>query len=238
MYRTPNAPRDCSKCSLSTGNAVHSHCLNRFSKAILVVYSDYPGQEEERNNQTLVPNPNPSIYNAGKFFRQYLELIMEDSNIPIEYKPVIQYTLMGNAIRCLPFDKDKKKNKDISYKNIVTCREWIISDLNLVNPKVPILLSGSKAVASFFGERAKIKDLRRTSLYYEQHPVVVCNNFIEGSRYSIRDITTFYKRRTDGISMPRGPGERLEPIVGDPVWCLLQDLSLTKALVESYVANL
>jgi uracil-DNA glycosylase len=237
MYRTPNGDRDCNKCNLQTGKAVHSHCLNKFSKAILVVYSDYPGQEEERNNQVLFPSPQSHIYNAGKFFRETIDKVMEDSDIPITYKPITHHILMGNVIRCLPFDKEERKNKEISNKHILACKDWVNKDLSIVNPNVPILLSGSKAVTSFFGDKAKIKDLRRTILYYESHPVVVCNNFIEGSRYSVREVKTFYKRRTDGITMPRGPGEILEPIIGDPKWCLIQDLLLVKSLVENYVKS-
>lgn len=237
MYRTPNFDPACNKCVLSTGKSVHSHSQVPFNKVLLAIYAAYPAEIEEQKGMSLFPNGEDLKMNAGQFLKNYLSLVFDNSptsNIDTKFKPFRNNILYGNVIRCKPLN-NKGEKKQIKHHYRVSCKSWLDLDIKGLHPKVPILLSGSEAVKSFFGNDASLKAYRGQVNYYQEHPVVICENFVHGSTYHTFEPSSFYKDKKTNLDMPTGRAILVKPIIGDPVWHMVNDLMLVRTLVEEFI---
>jgi len=240
FYRTPDHDPGCNRCSLSTGKSVHSHSQVPFDQVLLAIYAAYPAEIEEEKELSLYPNGESLKMNAGQFLKNYLSLVFdysETSFIKNQYKPFRKYVLYGNALRCKPLT-NKGEKKAIKHQHRIACKYWLDLDINSLNPRVPILVSGSEAVKSFFGSDASLKAYRGTVHYYGQHPVVVCENFVHGSTYHTFEPQSYYKDKSSGLDIPTGEAVLVKPIPGDPVWMLANELKLVRTLVEEYIQDM
>lgn len=233
MYRTPGYDSACTKCSLSTGKAIHSFSINPFNKALLYIISDYPSSLEEKTNIPL--SASNDVINGGRLLHTLIKKTFdEDPLFPPEYKPFYNYIVFANAIRCNP--NRGKTLLNITYKDICECKSWLNIDLNELNPNIPILISGSKAASSLMGRDTKVLSNRKTIHYINNHPALICENFAITAQYLRKEVTNTYKRRKDGIEMPSKKDIKLlPPTLLDPTWCLTEDLKIIKKLIISNI---
>lgn len=231
-YRTPGSIRNCKLCNLSNGRAIHSHSALPFSESVLLIYSAYPGTEEDKQGLNL--SPSPTGMNAGKFFRKVFKQVMDGpgSPIPFKFRPTLNRTIIGNVIRCNPMQgKDKKK---IGTQEIRQCHKWIDADLEAIDDRVPILLSGSEAVKSVLGSNYTLYTSRCKLHYLGKHPVIVCENFVQGAKYISYEITDTYKNRR-GLELPRKPNKLAAPLIGSTVYNLTEDLKFIRQHISEYI---
>jgi hypothetical protein len=199
-----------------------------------MIYSAYPGTEEDKQGLSLSPSPNN--LNAGKFFHSIFKKVMDEvgSPIPNKFRPVINRTIIGNVIRCNPMQgKDKKS---IGTQELRQCHKWIDSDLEAVDSRIPILLSGSEAVKSVLGSNYTLYASRCKTHYLRKHPVIVCENFVQGAKYTSYEITDTYRNRK-GLELPRKPNRLAKPIIGSTVYNLTEDLKFIRNHIADFIEH-
>lgn len=232
-YRTPDFDPLCQRCSLSTGKAISSNCLVPFKQALLLVYSAYPGRQEELSNLTLCPNERDN--NAGAYLHSAISRIFDgyvENERLNRYKPFVERTLFGNVIRCNP--QQGREKKSIKTNDLKECFKWTLADLSKVHPKVPILLSGSEAIKSFLGRDVPLYPSRRKLLNFDNHPVIVCENFINGEKYSNYQVTETRVNKL-GIEVPKGNPSIAPPIPSSPTWHMDRDIELVRNEVIKFL---
>lgn len=226
-YKTPEDVSNCSRCNLSTGKTIQSHCKVPFQQAILAIYCTYPGAYEENTGLSL--NPNSTSNNAGSFLHRSLTEIFNGSNDPLlwQYIPFTSYVIFGNVIRCNPYH-DRKNPKKVGTSHIAKCSYWLDKDLALMDSRIPILVSGSEAVKSFFGHKATISEYRNVNnLKFRNHPVIVIPNLVTGAKSD------------NYIINPQNKNQPLidEPIFGSNAWFLKRDFLKLKELVKEFLVE-
>lgn len=231
MYRTRNADPYCNKCSLSTGKSIHSCSNVAFKRVILCIYSDYPSVAEESTEIPLTPDR--SRRNAGWFLRLLLDDIFDkDPEFPEIYKPISNYTLFSNSIRCNPV-RDRNKTV-IRQKHRDACSSWIRLDMTDVPSNTPIIAAGSEIFKTFFGSlKGGIKENRNKILYSKltgNRPIIVSNNPVVGSNCIQGNIISYTNKR-DGSRVPKEVEYKLTYELLDPIYYLRKDYLLAKKYV-------
>ncbi len=182
MHRLRNVNSKCNLCSLSTGTSVFGQSVSEFKKVALVVISSYPGRNEEETGLSLSPDVRKRVkfddMGAGSYLRLCLNnLFSEEKSLPKNVRNIEEYTFFTNAIKCA------KRNSSVLRRHRVTCRDaWLLPELNLLPPTVPILIAGSDPLKALLGEDKKVSDSRGKIFYFNKHPIVVTFNPIEAER--------------------------------------------------------
>ncbi|MCX5799436.1 MAG: uracil-DNA glycosylase [Proteobacteria bacterium] len=138
----------CRKCSLAKTrrNVVFGEGS---SKAQLVFIGEAPGEEEDFQGR-------PFVGKAGKFLDQMIEKVgLRRENV-----------FICNVLKCRPPD-----NRDPEQEEIEACRDYLFSQLELINPKV-ICTLGRHAYNTLFGADARITRIRGILTEYKGTPLL------------------------------------------------------------------
>jgi uracil-DNA glycosylase family 4 len=153
------------------------------SKVRLLVISDYPGHYEVQEGYPFVPKP--PVYQSNR--SKKIRMSWANAGAALRYA-LGQLGLnsyddcwLTNTLKCSPAaDSGKVKETELD-----TCtRLWLYQEvwqLHLVNPKLPIWLAGSQALAGFRRTfkpfpKGSVNDFRRKVTWWLEHPVVVTWN--------------------------------------------------------------
>lgn len=237
--------RRCKLCSLGKGKAVQGAGPNELENVKLIVISDHPGHYEESNGYPFHANDGetvpqrvnygrmngkkevPNFPNAGKYIRDLLdELYGLDT-----YNEV----WMTNAVKCNPRDKT------ISPKHVNKCTRYHLlrelTEINKVNPTIPILIAGRYAFdcIKYLDKNLKnrlgtsLKKVRRTNSYrLWTHPLVFTYNpasvrdaeFRKETDIGFTELTKKDKFKVRHIHKI----ERLPELPGSPRWIFRKDV--------------
>ena len=132
----------------------------------LAIYGEAPGKEEHEGAE-------PFIGRAGKLLRSILsELNIDEKDIWI-----------SNAVRCWPApppDSDKWQRTP-KPEEVANCRPWLAAELELLNPRL-VLLLGSTPLKAVFGdkkitkERGKVFRVGAYAFMPTFHPAYILRN--------------------------------------------------------------
>lgn len=217
LYRASGNDPNCRLCHLSSG-AIYGQSLCPLDNVMLAVISAYPGTEEMKQGATLVPATyRGGTVNAGRYLQILLSMIFDrDSNFPAELKPFDSHVFKTNAIKCGPKGKVPKDN------DVISCKPWLMNELNQLPKGIPLVLASKEAVKSLLGTKQGLYDSRERLWDINGHPAIVTLNPIEGERYTPKVL------REDGQIQSH------PLIVGSPPWLLVRDFQRAKELVLEY----
>lgn len=216
MYRIAEADSKCNRCDLSSGCAIFGHSEVPLKDVLLIVVSAYPGREEVKQGITLAPSKDKS-YNAGKFFRRFIEYVFDSDERFVKYRPFINHIFLTNAIKCSP------NKKEVKGTHIQKCKSWLDLELDKLPLTAPILIAASHALESLTDSKSLYAARRKVS-YIKHHPYIVTFNPIEPLRYSLETMD-----KPNEVSFWR-------PIpYGEMRWHFNRDIELAKKLVLEYI---
>ncbi len=150
---------DCKKCSLS---ATRKHVVfgEGSETARLVFVGEAPGEEEDLQGR-------PFVGRAGKFLDQMIE------RIGLRREDVF----ICNVLKCRP-----PNNRDPEPLEVEACKDYLLSQLELIAPKI-ICTLGKHAYNALFGVDEKITRIRGTLTSYNgikllptYHPAFLLRN--------------------------------------------------------------
>ena len=251
MYKTPDFDKACRQCNLGCGTtSVSGQSEVAFSKVKLIVISDYPGSREIESGLSLadnkkkiaIPDSGKSPVGAGEFLRYCLRSLKFPFPEDIE-----RYTYFTNAVKCSP--QNKKVTLSVEDKNVKICKDtWLLSELEMFNPRVPIWLCGGKAVKAVLGLKEGLFNNRNKVNWYGEHPVIVSTNPVDWETYNMRYVEDVEVAREHVVKLiERGWlakfKKNMEAVTGSKIWKALpgspsyflkQDLILIKQQVIKY----
>lgn len=258
-YRIPNLNKDCRKCLLGEGKAVFGQSEVSFDQVKLIIISAYPGNREQQTGITLAdnekrkgkPDSNKFKIGAGEYLRYCLGFFFDkDKEFPEEYKPITKYTYFTNSIKCSP-----QRGRDkitVVAKHIRTCREtYLINELDMFHPKVPILAAGSEATKALLGLDESLYNNRNKVNYYKDHPVIITTNPVDWEKYATKYVDDIELARQDLVKIIRAGKlknfkKKIDEVIKAKSWKILpgsnlyfvkQDLNLVKQEVIKYINN-
>lgn len=229
-------PLDTRKTQLSVGGAGPID----LTKVKLILISDYPGHyealngypqfdacagKEERRDGILIP------HNSGAFIRMTLNAMYGLNTYDDMW--------ITNAVKCNPM-----KTKVVESRHLKPCiAAWLRSEFLILDehcPNVPILVAGLhafRAVKVLYKTDASLLESlgfngcrRRGDIKLGTHPAVFCPNPARAARSEARiETQVMYK---EGYFYP-SRNQWLPPIVGGPVWSILQDLRFLKPFITN-----
>jgi uracil-DNA glycosylase len=253
--------KKCTKCSLKCNEGtVSGQSEVPFPNVKLIVVSNYPGNREyttglsladNLNRKATVPDSNRAAVGAGEYLRYCLtHFINSSKEIPEQFKPIESFTYFTNAIKCTP--QHGRDKVTVTEKHIKTCRDsWLTKELDLFNPRVPILVLGSEPVKAVLGIDKKLYENRNRVNYYKDHPVIVSTNPVDWEKYVMKYVPNIeesrgyivklmksgaikkYKKRVDQVIGVK----RWQALPGSPLYFVKQDLQLIKEQVIKYINN-
>lgn len=258
LYRF-EVDKKCNKCSLNCKEGtISGQSEVPFSNVKLIVLSAYPGNREYKTGLSLsdnpdrkrtVPDSNKASVGAGEFLRFILAGTLDKSKeIPEEYKPIEEFTYFTNAIKCTP--QHGKDKITVTEKHIKTCRDnWLIRELDMFPPKVPIFACASEAVKALLGTKESLYNNRNKVNYYKQHPVIVSTNPVDWEKYVMKYVPDIEESRQYVVKLMKNGGikkykKKIDQVIGVKKWSALpgsplyfvkQDLELIKQEVIKYI---
>ena len=134
LYEIAEEVRKCTLCPLSRGRTLAVPGEGKIDSRVLIV-GEAPGAEEDRLGQ-------PFVGRAGKLLNELLETAGIDRGD----------VFITNCVKCRP-----PKNRNPNASELKTCRKWLDRQINLLKPKLIIVL-GRVALKNLTGQE-KIKDL-------------------------------------------------------------------------------
>ena len=127
-----NKCRGCTACPLSaTRTNVVFGCGDR--NADLMFIGEAPGESEDLSGT-------PFVGRAGQLFDKYLEAV----GIPRDS------VYIANMLKCRP-----PKNRDPEDDEVAACRDWLCTQIELINPKIIVCL-GRVAAIRFIDPNFKV----------------------------------------------------------------------------------
>lgn len=250
MYQTPRFNPKCTACSLNCSQAVPGQSEVPFNKVALIIVSSFPTYADTKRGLTLPAQPpeaGSKGLSPGEFLRTCLRAYFDrDPDFPDELKPFENYCYFTNALKGSP-----QKGRDrvtITTQMIRACKEkWLVPELSMFDPKVPILISSSEATKSLLGKDESLYGNRREVHEVGQHPAIVTFNFADVERGAMRDIPQIEEVKEDLAKLFRAikiPGKKVSTLVkgrywkpapiGSLPWHFSKDMIDTKNLVKEF----
>jgi len=256
LYRF-EVDKKCNKCTLNCKEGtVSGQSKVPFSNVKLIVVSAYPGNREYKTQMSLasnpdrrgIPNSNKSPVGAGEFLRFCMKII--DRELPQEYRPIEDFTYFTNAIKCTP--QHGKDKITVTERHIKTCRDsWLLKELDMFPPKVPIFACASEAVKGLLGTKESLYNNRNKVNYYKEHPVIVSTNPVDWEKYVMKYVSDIeesrqyvtklmktssfskYKKKIDEVIGVK----KWEALPGSPLYFVKQDFKLVTQEIIKYINN-
>lgn len=178
-----NFNTSCTNCSLSTGKAVGGVGPSDLSRVKLIVISDHPNSQDEKDLTPFSPASRmPPHYSQSRIIKWHNSGGFIRSELHRLFKLESEDCYFTYAVKCNP------RNSKANAKHFKQCSAtWLTQELSLLNQfssHCPILVAGREALQTIQFARpslaklgSSIRTLRRSSSYFlDDHPLVFTIN--------------------------------------------------------------